>query len=209
MSVNAAVVKESGVASVNYGGGVSSLSQLVAEKNRKMAKLEQCAKKVNGFKIAGISTLGLTAAGVAGNVMLHNKQKDLEKQIKSTEKQIIKEEDKTRELIYKSAFLESFKDVDFNTTGNMTIILKDDTEKQRTTKLKEQCKTAKGFYCYEKRNMSVENLVNWTKEEGVDLFDGDEEFRKEYEELKSQKRLPKTKIDVVSCEATKTSDCEE
>lgn len=51
---------------------------LLREKREEYAALEQCAAKVDGFKIAGISTLGLTAAGVAGNVALAKRNKAAE-----------------------------------------------------------------------------------------------------------------------------------
>ena len=76
----------------------AEISRLIAEKNQKFAKLEQCMKKTKGFKIAGISAIGLTAAGTAGNVMLHNKNKDLQKQIVSTKDNIVKQEAKLAEL---------------------------------------------------------------------------------------------------------------
>ncbi len=69
-------------------GYSAKYNRLVSEKQRKMAELEECSGNVNGWKIAGISTLGLTAVGVAGNVALANKSKDYDKQIEKTEKSI-------------------------------------------------------------------------------------------------------------------------
>ena len=46
------------------------IQRLIAEKQQKIATLEKCSKKVKGFKIAGISTIGLTAVGIAGNAVL-------------------------------------------------------------------------------------------------------------------------------------------
>ena len=40
------------------------INKLVQEKQRKMAELEKCMGSTKGLKIAGISTLGLTAVGV-------------------------------------------------------------------------------------------------------------------------------------------------
>lgn len=74
------------------------LVRLINEKNKKYQQLEQCAKKVNGFKMAGVSTLGLTAAGVAGNVMLANKNKELTKQIDQTKTSIESEKTKKENL---------------------------------------------------------------------------------------------------------------
>jgi len=44
------------------------IATLTAEKQKQYAGLENCAKKVTGFKIAGISLIGLTAGGVVWNV---------------------------------------------------------------------------------------------------------------------------------------------
>ena len=49
-------------------GASARYTQLVREKQRKMAELEKCMGATNGLKIAGLSTLGLTAVGVAGNI---------------------------------------------------------------------------------------------------------------------------------------------
>lgn len=48
----------------------SQIPRLIKEKQQKMEILEQCAKRMTGFKIAGISTLGLTAVGIGGNIAL-------------------------------------------------------------------------------------------------------------------------------------------
>ena len=69
-------------------GYSSKYNRLINEKQRKMQELEQCSGNVNGWKMAGISTLGLTAAGVAGNIALANKSKEYDKKIESTEKSI-------------------------------------------------------------------------------------------------------------------------
>ncbi|MBR4891719.1 MAG: hypothetical protein IKZ34_00865, partial [Alphaproteobacteria bacterium] len=42
--------------------------QLVKEKQELIAELEKCTNTTKGLKIAGVSTLGLTAVGVAGNI---------------------------------------------------------------------------------------------------------------------------------------------
>ena len=45
-----------------------TVDQLIAEKQAKMKKLEKCKGTTKGLKIAGISTLGVTAVGIAGNI---------------------------------------------------------------------------------------------------------------------------------------------
>lgn len=49
-------------------GASARFTQLVREKQQKMEQLEKCMGASKGLKIAGISTLGLTAVGVAGNI---------------------------------------------------------------------------------------------------------------------------------------------
>ncbi len=68
------------------------IRQLTAQKREKMYTLEQCAKKVNGFKIAGVSTLGLTAAGVMGNIALANKNKEIDNKIQYAQHELEKQQ---------------------------------------------------------------------------------------------------------------------
>ena len=78
-------------------GANPQIVKLLREKQQKYAQLEQCTKKVNGFKIAGISTLGLTAAGIGGNIALASKNKQLDKEINGSDglkAKIEKEEEK-------------------------------------------------------------------------------------------------------------------
>ena len=55
------------------------ITQLIAEKQAKMEKLEKCQGTTKSLKIAGISTLGITAVGVGANIaeaVVLNKTKD-------------------------------------------------------------------------------------------------------------------------------------
>lgn len=65
-------------------GASARYTQLVREKQRKMEQLEKCMGTNKGLQIAGISTLGLTAVGVAGNIaeanIIKKNDKTLEKQ---------------------------------------------------------------------------------------------------------------------------------
>jgi cell division protein FtsB len=89
---------------------------LVREKQRKMEELEKCMGSTKGLKIAGLSTLGLTAVGVAGNIAeakkideyqdkidgVPNKIQQIQKQIDDKDKEIKKlndEEEYRRETI--------------------------------------------------------------------------------------------------------------
>ncbi|MCR4917500.1 MAG: hypothetical protein K5912_00975 [Alphaproteobacteria bacterium] len=66
-----------------YSSGYTNptINQLIAEKQRKVEQLEKCSKKVKGFKIAGISTIGLTTAGIAGNIVLSKKKETVAGQL--------------------------------------------------------------------------------------------------------------------------------
>ena len=65
-------------------GASARYTQLVREKQRKIEQLEKCMGTNKGLQIAGISTLGLTAVGVAGNIaeanIIKKNEKTLEKQ---------------------------------------------------------------------------------------------------------------------------------
>ena len=84
-------------AAAYYDPRDSEISRLTAEKQRKYAELEKCAKSVKGLQIAGISTIGLTAGGVALNISQANKSKTLDKQIDSTNSKIEKKKQEIEE----------------------------------------------------------------------------------------------------------------
>ena len=72
-----------------FGAG-ARYTQLVREKQRKMEELEKCMGSTQGLKIAGLSTIGLTAVGVAGNVAQAKKLDEYESGIKSKEEELEK-----------------------------------------------------------------------------------------------------------------------
>ncbi len=72
-----------------FGAG-ARYTQLVREKQRKMQELEKCMGATNGLKIAGLSTIGLTAVGVAGNVAQAKKLDEYESGIESKQKELEK-----------------------------------------------------------------------------------------------------------------------
>lgn len=83
-----------------FGAGVR-YTQLVREKQRKMEELEKCMGSSKGLKIAGISTLGLSAVGVAGNIAEAQKLQEYDdaiakknKDIEAKEKAIADEKEK-------------------------------------------------------------------------------------------------------------------
>ncbi len=59
------------------------IQRLISEKQQKIAALEKCSRKVKGFKIAGISTIGLTTVGTIGNIALSNKREDVSNQLQT------------------------------------------------------------------------------------------------------------------------------
>ena len=78
----------------SFGAKNPQIIKLIRQKQQKVVQLEQCAKKVNGFKIAGISTLGVTAVGIGGNIALASKNKKLDTEINSTKTKIETEKEK-------------------------------------------------------------------------------------------------------------------
>lgn len=83
-----------------FGAG-ARYTQLVREKQRKMQELEKCMGASNGLKIAGLSTIGLTAVGVAGNIAEAQKLQEYDdaiakknKDIEAKEKAIADEKEK-------------------------------------------------------------------------------------------------------------------
>ena len=88
-------------------------NQLVQEKERKMAELEKCQGSTKGLKIAGISTLGLTAVGVAGNIVEAKKLGEYDTKIEKTKTKIASTEteieNKQAEIIAKQKQVEEEK----------------------------------------------------------------------------------------------------
>lgn len=80
------------------------ITRLMREKQAKMEQLEKCMGSSKGLKIAGISTLGLTAVGVAGNIAEAKAIQDYNDRIESTDKKI---EKTTAEIEEKRAAIES------------------------------------------------------------------------------------------------------
>ena len=70
---------------------------LISEKQRKLDQLEQCSKKTKGFKIAGISTIGLTAVGIAGNVALSNEREDVSQKLSNAKNTLAKQQAEQRQ----------------------------------------------------------------------------------------------------------------
>lgn len=87
-----------------FGAG-ARYTQLVREKQRKMEELEKCMGSSKGLKIAGLSTIGLTAVGVAGNIAEAQKLQEYDdaiakknKDIEAKEKAIVAENEKIKQI---------------------------------------------------------------------------------------------------------------
>ena len=105
------------------------INKLVQEKQRKMAELEKCMGSTKGLKIAGISTLGLTAVGVVGNVAEAKKINEYDDKIESTEKSI----EKTQ------------KQID-ETRADLAKQKAEAEEKKRQEELKKNCEQSQGTW---------------------------------------------------------------
>jgi len=73
------------------------ITRLMREKQAKMEQLEKCMGSTKGLKIAGISTLGLTAVGVAGNIAEASAIKKYDSQIEATDSKIEKTQQEIEE----------------------------------------------------------------------------------------------------------------
>lgn len=77
------------------------ITRLMREKQNKIEQLEKCMGSTKGLKIAGISTLGLTAVGVAGNIAEASAIKKYDSQIEATDKKIEKTQQEIDEKLKK------------------------------------------------------------------------------------------------------------
>ena len=75
------------VPSLSYGAD-SQIEELIRQKQGKIERLEKCQGSTKGLKIAGISTLGLTAVGVGANIAEATKIKANETTITQNESKI-------------------------------------------------------------------------------------------------------------------------
>ena len=71
------------VASADYLD--NKIADLTKQKLDKIAKLEQCQKSTKGLKIAGITTLGVSAIGIGANIGEAMKLNKLDDQIETAE----------------------------------------------------------------------------------------------------------------------------
>lgn len=77
----------------------NEIRKLETELNTKTDKLNKCAAKNKNFKIAGVTTVGLTGVGVATNVSLHSKIKDQKNLVANLNNKIKTADAETNKLI--------------------------------------------------------------------------------------------------------------
>ncbi len=75
-----------------------TVDMLVAEKQAKMKKLEKCKGTTKGLKIAGLSTLGVTAVGVGVNVAEAVVLDDYKGKVKKEKKEYEKQSERNKKL---------------------------------------------------------------------------------------------------------------
>ena len=162
-------------------GASARFTQLVREKQQKMEQLEKCMGASKGLKIAGVSTLGLTAVGVAGNIaeakMIDSNTKTI---AKNTEKIKTAQEDldnakllaecKTA-LTAENANADKITSVEKDEDGNCKILTCDTGFKPSDNgKLCEQEKKADVTYVSNFQNKIISN--NKTNERHIKVPDG-------------------------------------
>ena len=81
----------------------AQIRDLIQQKEEKIKKLEECEGKKKGWMIAGISTIGVTAVGVAGNIILANKSSELTNEIAASKQTLDAKKDKLSELQQQAA----------------------------------------------------------------------------------------------------------
>ena len=71
----------------------ANIRRLLQEKQDKIAKLEECEGKKQGWMIAGISTIGLTAVGVGVNIAQASKSNRLSDEIEMEKTTLQRQQD--------------------------------------------------------------------------------------------------------------------
>ena len=74
------------------------IQQLLQEKQDKIAALEKCEGKKQGWMIAGVSTIGLTAVGVGVNIAQASKSNKLSDEIDSAKQELDRYEYKLSDI---------------------------------------------------------------------------------------------------------------
>ena len=115
-------------------GASARYTQLVREKQRKYDELQKCLGTTKGLKIAGVSTLGLTAVGVSTNIAQSETKKSYDKKLERADEKLnnIKKQidnkdtntDKNAGLTIKQAVENDIKDIESsNAKPGSTVVL--------------------------------------------------------------------------------------
>lgn len=97
---NAFALTIGGGTGVSYGDSAleNEIIQLENQLAQKQEELNKCAQKNKNFKIAGITTVGLTGVGAVANISIAKKNKDMSQQIQKMNNKIQTLEKQEEEL---------------------------------------------------------------------------------------------------------------
>ena len=148
------------------------VTELIAQKQEKMEQLKKCKGTTKSLKIAGISTLGITAVGIGANiaeaVILNDKQDDLKEadtKLKQTQTKVDEKRKKDKEDAERLA--------------------KEKAE-QEDLKAKQKAEDEKAQKQAEDKNFSsvcVQNRYNFLREEKACLIDTDPTNQSSFENI--------------------------
>ena len=151
-------------------GASARYTQLVREKQRKYDELQKCLGTTKGLKIAGVSTLGLTAVGVSTNIAQSETKKSYDKKLERADEKLnnIKKQidnkdtntDKNAGLTIKQAVENDIKDIkNSNAKPGSTVVLKGYEYKELPVELSIQVKDAVGEW--------VKKCEDWQGQDGI------------------------------------------
>lgn len=151
-------------------GASARYTQLVREKQRKYDELQKCLGATKGLKIAGVSTLGLTAVGVSTNIAQSETKKSYDKKLERADeklnnikKQIDNKDTNTNKnagLTIAQAVENDIKDIkSSNAKPGSTVVLNGYLYKDLPAQLSIEVKTAVGEW--------VERCKEWQGQDGI------------------------------------------
>lgn len=103
------------------------IQSLLDEKARKIEELDKCDSKRKAFVIAGISTLGLTAVGVGGNIALANKNKKLDAELSGKKSELASKKIELSQLQY-AEVMQLAQELQSSSDANAVIIAQETTK---------------------------------------------------------------------------------
>ena len=151
-------------------GASARYTQLVREKQRKYDELQKCLGTTKGLKIAGVSTLGLTAVGVSTNIAQSETNKSYDKKLERADEKLnnIKKQidnkdtntDKNAGLTIAQAVENDIKDIkNSNAKPGSTVVLNGYLYKDLPAQLSIDVKDAVGEW--------VERCKEWEGKDGI------------------------------------------